>query len=84
MTMANPKVKVFLTKTEVMTLAGILGGMYGDTFANLYETLVKHLSKDDEVVADEISKLMAQLIELNEDNLLYTALTNINGHISHD
>lgn len=82
--MANPKVKVFLNKTELITLAGILGGMYGDTFANLYDKLVKQLSREDEQIADEISKLLAQLIELNEDNLLYTAMTNIKGHYSHD
>lgn len=78
--MATPKVKVFLTHKEVITLAGILGGMYGDIFANLYEDLVQHLNSEDEKIAYRISELLSQINEINEDSLLYKATIDIKGH----
>ena len=36
-------VKVYLTKEEVVVLAGVLGGMYGQTFSELYNELMCHL-----------------------------------------
>ena len=82
--MAVPKVKVFLTRTEVITLAGLLGGMCGETLADLYEKLVNHLQGDDAEISDEISKLLTQTIEIDEDNFLYKATINVKGHNLHE
>ena len=78
--MATPKVKVFLTHKEVIALAGLLGGMYGDIFTHLYDDLIQHLNSEDEKIANRISELLTQKIELDEDNLLYTATIDIKGH----
>ena len=78
--MATPKVKVFLTRKEVITLSGILGGMYGDVFTNLYDDLIQHLNSEDEKIADRISELLTQVAEINEDKLLYKATIDIKGH----
>ena len=81
--MAVQKVKVALTRTEVITLAGLLGGMYGETLADLYDTLSNHLQGDDVKIADDISRLLTELIELDEDSLLYKAQVNVKGVYKH-
>ena len=81
--MAVQKVKVALTRTEVITLAGLLGGMYGETLADLYDTLSNHLQGDDVKIADDISRLLTELIELDEDSLLYKAQVNVKGIYKH-
>lgn len=81
--MGAPKgnaVKVYLTKKEVVALAGILGGMYGEIFGSLYDTLVNHLQSEDEEIADEISNMLTNRVELNEDNLLYEATIKVKGN----
>ena len=72
-------VKVYLTKEEVVVLAGVLGGMYGQAFSELYNELMCHLKGDDEKIAYEISQLLDQLVMLDEDNLYYNAHMNVYG-----
>lgn len=61
-------------------LTGIIGSMYGQGLGNLYNTLCNHLVGDDAEIAEEISQKLAQLVSIDEDNLLYTATINVKGH----
>lgn len=76
----NNKVKVHLSKEEIIMLTGIIGAMYGQKLGNLYEKLCNHLLNDDMLIAEEISEKLAQLIDINEDNLLYNATIKVKGH----
>lgn len=78
------EIKISLTRKEVITLAGILGAMYGETLHSVYEELIMHLAGEDENIADEISALLDQAIVIDEDSLLYEATVNIKGAYSHD
>lgn len=76
----NNKVKVHLTKDEVIMLTGIIGALYGQGLGNLYDKLCNHLIGDDMEIAQEISEKLAQLVDIDEDNLLYNASIKVKGH----
>ena len=77
-------IKIYLTKQEVITLAGIIGALYGQTLEDVYNELMLHLKADDEKIALEISRLLDQKIEIDEDKYLYRATKHILGVINHD
>lgn len=79
MRMPKNSIKVYLTKEELVTLAGIIGAMHGRNFTELYNELMLHVKGEDEEITYEISKLLDQLIAIDEDNLLYTATLNVRG-----
>lgn len=76
----NNKLKVYLTKEEVIMLTGIIGAMYGQGLGNLYDKLCNSLIEDDIEIAEEISQKLANLISIDEDNLLYNATIKVKGH----
>lgn len=80
--MASPTIKISLTQKELITITGIIGGLYGQTFNKLYDELTLHLNTHDTMVADEISILLAQMVHIDEDKLLYDALIEVDGAVA--
>lgn len=78
------KVKVYLTKKELILLSGIIGALHGQELGNLYDEFMLHIKNEDERIAYEISKLLDQMVAIDEDNLLYTATINVRGTNLHE